>query len=39
MPFRAESWWALVNWEYAESEYARVLEKYRSRGSFFARLG
>eukprot|EP00903_Cladosiphon_okamuranus_P017886 g16459.t1 len=23
-----EGWWALVNWDYAESEYARVLKKW-----------
>ena len=24
----AEGWWALVNWEYAETEYARVVESH-----------
>lgn len=33
---RAESWWALVNWEYAESEYARVMEKYEGRSVNFS---
>jgi len=30
---RAEGWWALVNWEHAESEYARVLAKYGKKNS------
>ncbi|CAM9489143.1 unnamed protein product [Ectocarpus sp. 8 AP-2014] len=25
-----EGWWALVNWDYAESEYTRVLNKYNN---------